>query len=70
MNEGRTAPHIHGVVDDLATEFRARVDEDDVRRTVEEAFESFSDSRIRAFVPILARRTARELLRARVREAG
>jgi hypothetical protein len=72
MNEGledRLAErHIHGVVDDLAAEFRAMVDEEDVRRAVEDAFRSFSESRIRAFVPILARRSSRELLRARVPE--
>jgi acyl-CoA synthetase (AMP-forming)/AMP-acid ligase II len=74
MNEGAkdrwAEQYIHHVVDDLATEFRARVDEEEVRQAVEDAFVSFSGSRIRAFVPILARRSARELLRARVREAG
>ncbi len=46
MNEGLEErwpeQHIHGVVDDLPAEFRAMVDEEDVRRAVEEAFRSFS----------------------------
>ena len=69
-NEGLPEHHIHSVVGDLAIEFDTRVDEQEVRRAVEEAFGSYAESRIRTFVPILARRTARERLRARLRGTG
>jgi hypothetical protein len=48
---------------DLSNEFAPRVGRDTVRRVVIETEEAFSDARIRAFVPLLVRRTARERLR-------
>ena len=50
--------------DDLAREFEPAIERDTVHRVVSDTYESLSDARITAFVPILARRLARERLRS------
>jgi hypothetical protein len=50
--------------DDLAREFEPTIARDTVHRVVSDTYESLSDARITAFVPILARRLARERLRS------
>ena len=58
---------IQDVTTDLEREFSQAVPPEVVRRTVADSFRSFSNSRIQAFVPLLARRHARAHLR---RESG
>ena len=53
------------VVNELAPEFEPVVGRDALQRTVRESFDRLSDAKIRAFVPILARRDARQRLRTR-----
>ena len=60
---------MHEVTSQLTEEFGPAVPAEVVRRTVADSFESFSDSRISGFVPILARRHARERLRRYARPA-
>jgi hypothetical protein len=56
-------PHVSRVVSDLAAEFK--LPREEVEPIVAETFESLSEARIKAFVPILARRHARSHLRRR-----
>ena len=56
---------IDDVVNELAGEFEPLVGRDELRRVVRESFENLSDAKIKGFVPILARRDARQRLRSR-----
>ena len=56
----RYVPH---VVEDLADEFGRIISREQVEELVTECFGELSASRIKAFVPILARRCARDRLR-------
>jgi hypothetical protein len=51
------------VTNDLAEEFGHVVPLETVRQTVTQSFSSFSGSRIQSYVPVLARRQARQHLR-------
>ena len=56
---------IDDVVSELAAEFEPLVGRDELVRTVRRCFEDLSEAKIKAFVPILARRDARQRLRTR-----
>ena len=56
---------IDEVVNELAGEFEPVVGRDELQRVVRQSFELLADAKIKAFVPILARRNARQRLRAR-----
>ena len=56
---------IDDVVSDLAGEFEPLVGREELVRTVRQSFEDLSEAKIKAFVPILARREARRRLRTR-----
>jgi hypothetical protein len=56
---------IHDVVNELAGEFEPQVGREALERVVRESFEGLSEARIKSFIPILARRQARQRLRAR-----
>jgi hypothetical protein len=55
---------IADVVNELSGEF-GPLGRDALVRVVRESFESLSDAKIKTFIPILARRAARERLRTR-----
>jgi hypothetical protein len=61
-------------IDVITRELEAKVGGDiprqAVRQVVTESFEAFAESRVQAFVPILASRRAREVLRQRVRASS
>jgi len=66
--DGRAASfdrQIQDVVTDLSGEFQSVVGRDVLERVVKESFDELSDARIKGFVPILARRLARQRLRTR-----
>jgi hypothetical protein len=50
------------LADDLAKEFEPAVPSETIQRVVADSFASLSDARLKAYVPILARRLARERL--------
>jgi hypothetical protein len=54
---------IRGLEEDLSSQFGASLDRATVRRVISESVESYADARIRVYVPILVRRTAKERLR-------
>ena len=56
---------IDDAVNELAREFEPMVGRETLERIVRQSFERLSDAKIKAFVPILARRDARQRLRAR-----
>ena len=52
------------LADDLAKEFEPAVPLEMVQRVVADSFASLADARLKAYVPILARRLARDRLQA------
>jgi len=56
---------IDDVVNELAVEFEPLVGRDELHRVVHQSFEELAGAKIKSFVPILARRDARQRLRAR-----
>jgi hypothetical protein len=63
--ERSTDQQVDDVTKDLSREF-AQIPPEAVRRVVAEEFGSFEESRIRTFVPILVRRSAKARLRSQV----
>src|SRR5437763_9384928 len=57
--------YIDDAVTELTREFEPLVGHEELRRVVRQSFEDLSDAKIKAFVPILARREARQRLRTR-----
>jgi len=57
------AQQLDAVVVDLTNEFGERVGRERVRQQVMDAYAKFSRARIKTFVPLLARRIARDSLR-------
>jgi hypothetical protein len=57
---------IHTAAQELSREFDWAVPADEVQRTVLRSFDVLANSKIKAFVPVLARRQAKEELRSRI----
>jgi hypothetical protein len=55
---------VDALTDDLTREFEPEISRDAVSRVVEDTFESLDEARIKSYVPILARRIARDTLRS------
>jgi len=60
-------PQVHQLTDDLTREFEPNVPWDTIHEVVEDTFASLGGARIKSFVPILARRMARDRLRRMAR---
>jgi protein-tyrosine phosphatase-like protein/uncharacterized protein DUF3562 len=58
------------LADDLTREFEPEIERDTVLRVVQDTFESLDDARIKSYVPILARRMARDRLRSLARRSA
>jgi len=61
---------VEALADDLIREFESEVPRDTVYRVVADTFESLGNARITAYVPLLARRIARDHLRSLVRSTA
>ena len=64
--DGPTEEQIRVIAEELVEEFGGAVPPHTVRQWVGETLASFSGSRVRSFVPILARRRVRDRLRRHV----
>ena len=63
-------PQVDALTEDLTEEFAPNISRETVHRVVEDTFESLYDARIKSFVPILARRMARDQLRSLARSSA
>jgi hypothetical protein len=55
---------VRKLADDLAKEFEPAVPSETIQRVVADTLASLADARLKAYVPILARRFARERLQS------
>jgi hypothetical protein len=60
-------PQVDSLTDDLTDEFAPNITREAVQRVVEDTLGSLEDARIKSFVPVLARRIARDQLRSLTR---